>query len=64
MKYLVIAISLAMMLAACSSSTNESATAAKNKSMVNAVQQPLEKAKAVEQEILDHAELQRKQIDN
>ena len=64
MKYLVTAVSLAMMLAACSSSTDESDTAAKNKSVVNTVEQPLEKAKAVEQEILDNAELQRKQIDN
>lgn len=56
---------LIMLLAACSSSSDESsADKASHKALYNAANQPLEKAKGVEQEILDNAEQQKKQMED
>ncbi|WP_157200494.1 hypothetical protein [Methylomonas lenta] len=56
---------LLMLLVACSSSNDESsANQESHKALYNAANQPLEKAKAVEQEILEHAEQQKKQMED
>lgn len=52
-----------LLIAGCSSS-NDSEVSGSNKEIVNNIHQPLEKANAVEQEILDRAEMQRKQMED
>ena len=66
MNYPVIAILLAALLAACSSSTDEEEdkVTAKTQEIENAIHEPLDKAKAAEEQILDNADLQRKQMDD
>lgn len=55
---------LLAMLGSAYSKSNEAELATSNKQMASDVHQPLEKAKAVEQEILNNAEMQRKQMEN
>lgn len=55
---------LLAMLGSAYSKSNEAELASSNKQMASDVHQPLEKAKAVEQEILNNAEMQRKQMEN
>ena len=65
MNYSKIAILLAILLPACSSSTDEDkTTATKTQEIENAIHEPLDKAKAAEEQILDNADLQRKQMDD
>lgn len=65
MKDLLIATALLLLLSACTSSDEEaSADKESHKVLYNAVNQPLEKAKGVEQEILDNAEQQKKQMED
>lgn len=63
MNPLIWAILITMLIPACSSS-NDSEASASNEEIVNNIHQPLEKAKAVEQEILDNAEMQRKRMED
>lgn len=53
-------------LVACSSSSNDNSGEAdeSHKALYDAVNQPLEKAKGVERQLLDNAEQQRKQLDS
>ncbi len=55
-------ILIAMLASACTSS-DETVLTANKQEMTNNIHQPLEKAKAVEQEILDNAEMQKKQLE-
>lgn len=64
MNYPVIAILLAALLPACSSPTDEDKVTAKTHEIENAIHKPLDKAKAAEEQILDNADLQRKQMDD
>lgn len=65
MKIGLIALMVLSFLAACSSSSNENSgeTEASHKALYDAVNQPLEKAKGIERQLLDNAEQQRKQLD-
>ena len=62
MKYWISASILAMLLAGCSSSSDDEKE--RRKDIVDALRQPLEKAKAVEQKIFDSDAEQRKQLDD
>jgi hypothetical protein len=65
MKSLFASIALLILLLACSSSNDEGTNDKDNrKAVTDAVHQPLDKAKAVEQEILDNAAARRKQVDD
>jgi len=57
---LMISVLLIASFAACSSSTEDT----QKKQTVDAVHQPLEKAQAVEKQLLDRAAEQRKQADD
>ncbi|MDD2758705.1 MAG: hypothetical protein PHH11_00265 [Methylomonas sp.] len=61
MKRLISVLIMAMLLTACSSSSDEKE---REKEVVDAVHQPLEKAKDVEQQIFDSDARQRKQMDD
>ena len=61
MKYLISALLLTTFLAGCSSSAEDNQQP--QRKPAKAVHQPLDKAKGVEQQILDNAAEQRKQID-
>jgi uncharacterized protein YcfL len=63
MNPLISATLTTLLIAGCSSS-NDSEVSGSNKEIVNNIHQPLEKANAVEQEILDRAEMQRKQMED
>ena len=65
MKNVLITGVLLILLAACSSSNDESASNKNERTAITeAVNQPLDKAKGVEQQILDNAAEQRKQADD
>lgn len=61
MRTLIHALMLGILLSACSSSTEDKTQTQKD--VVDSAQQPLDKAKGVEQEIFDSAEAQRKQAE-
>ena len=60
----ILSVLLAMLGSAYSKSNEAELASSSNKQMASDVHQPLEKAKAVEQEILNNAEMQRKQMEN
>ena len=62
MRTLIHALRLGILLSACSSSTEDKTQPQKD--VVDSVQQPLDKAKGVEQQIFDSAEAQRKQAED
>ncbi|WAR44801.1 hypothetical protein [Methylomonas rapida] len=62
MRTLIHALMLAPVLTACSSATEDQKN--NQKAVVDAVQQPLDKAKDVERQLLDNAEARRKQMDD
>ena len=62
MKYSISLLLLTSLLTGCSSSTEDDKQ--KQKEVVDAIHRPLDKAKAVEQQILDNAAEQRKQVDD
>lgn len=63
MNHFAYALALALLLVGgCSSSTEDRKEA--RKEVVDSVHQPLDKAKGVEQQILDNAAEQRKQVDD
>lgn len=62
MKPLIHVLMLAILLAGCSSSNEDPKEA--REEVVDAMHQPLEKAKDVEKQIFDSAEQQRKQADD
>lgn len=62
MRILIHALMLATVLTACSSATEDQTN--NQKAVVDAVQQPLDKAKDVERQLLDNAEARRKQMDD
>jgi hypothetical protein len=62
MRTLIHALMLATVLTACSSATEDQTN--NQKAVVDAVQQPLDKAKDVERQLLDNAEARRKQMDD
>ena len=62
MRYLINVLVLTSLLTSCSSSTEDDKQS--QKEVVDAVHQPLDKAKAVEQQIFDNAAEQRKQVDD
>ncbi len=62
MKYRISVLVMTILLAACSASNEDEKE--QRKEIVDAVHQPLEKAKAVEQIILDGDAEQRKQMDD
>lgn len=55
---------LIALLTACTSSEEANAEKEPHKALYNAADQPLEKAKKVEKEILDNAEQQKKQMED
>ncbi len=62
MKYRIGVVAMAIWLVACSSSNDDERE--QRKEIVDAVHQPLDKAKSVEQIILDNDAEQRKQLDD
>jgi len=62
MRTLIHALMLATVLTACSSGTEDQTN--NQKAVADAVQQPLDKAKDVERQLLDNAEARRKQMDD
>ena len=62
MKHLITVLALATLSIACSSSSEDSKEA--DKEVADAVHQPLEKAKGVEQQIFENAAKQRRQVDD
>ena len=62
MRYLINVLVLTSLLTSCSSSTEDDKQS--QKEVVDAVHQPLDKAKAVEQQIFDNTAEQLKQVDD
>ncbi len=61
---LIVVMVLSCLMACSSSNEGDSDESKSHKALYDAVNQPLEKAKGVERQLLDNAEQQRKQLDS